>query len=212
MKEKFINAFVAMRETEVRDMAEAMLSSGMTPQEILDASREALETIGRRFENQEAFLPELIMGGEIMQQISVLLKPRMEKEAKKSSRRGSVLIGTVAGDIHNIGKDLVCFMLDVNGFDVYDLGVDVPAQTFVEKIREIKPDVVGLSALLTTAFDSMKNTVDAIRDAGLRDSVKIAIGGGPVDDLLVEYTGADAYGIGCHGRRGPGPESWTEEV
>jgi len=106
---------------------------------------------------------------------------------------GKFVIGTVAGDIHDIGKNVVTFMLGVNGFEVYDLGVDVPAQKFVEAIEETKAEIMGLSGFLTLAFDSMKETVDAMRAAGLRDKVKIMIGGGQVDDEIRKYTGADAY-------------------
>ncbi len=193
MSEELIQAFVDMQEQEVLRLVQAMLDEGADPQGILTASRQALEAIGRRFESGRAFLPELIMGGEIMNQVSRLIKPKLRQEAE-IERRGKVLIGTVAGDIHDIGKDLVVFMLDVNGFEVCDLGVDVPAEAFVEKIREFEPRMVGLSALLTTTFESMKTTVDTIREAGLRDRVKIAIGGGTIDELLVDYTGADAYG------------------
>ena len=114
-----------------------------------------------------------------------------EKGAQKS---GKVIIGTVAGDIHDIGKDIVTFMLDVSGFDVLDLGVDVPVETFVTKIKEFQPQVVGLSGFLTLAFDSMKQTVEAIEKAGLRDKVKIMIGGGQIDDEVRKYVKADAYG------------------
>ncbi|MBU2548885.1 MAG: cobalamin-dependent protein [Proteobacteria bacterium] len=193
MNQELIDAIVGMREDEAIRIAEAWLAGGADPQAVLTASRQALEAIGRRYESRQAFLPELIMGGEIMKAVAARVKPRIGQEAEVS-RRGRVLIGTVAGDIHDIGKDLVVFMLDVNGFEVYDLGVDVPPEVFVEKIRELKPQVVGLSALLTTAFETMKSTVEAIREAGLRDRVKIAIGGGTLDELLVGYTGADAYG------------------
>jgi 5-methyltetrahydrofolate--homocysteine methyltransferase len=112
----------------------------------------------------------------------------------KVERRGKVLIGTVEGDIHDIGKDIVVFMLDVNGFEVMDLGIDVPVQKFVDAVREFKPAVVGLSGFLTLAFDAMKATVEALSKAGLRDKVKIMIGGGQIDDQVRKYTEADAYG------------------
>ena len=108
--------------------------------------------------------------------------------------KGKVLIGTVAGDIHDIGKDVVSFMLDVNNFEVLDIGIDVPAETFVQKIKEFQPDVVGLSGFLTQAFDQMKVTVEAIKAAGLRDKVKIMIGGAIMDTKVSTYVGADAFG------------------
>jgi len=109
-------------------------------------------------------------------------------------REGKVIIGTVAGDIHDIGKNIVTFMLDVNGFEIYDLGVDVPAQVFIEKIEETGAGVVGLSGFLTLAFDAMRETVHAISEAGLRERVKIMIGGGMINEEIRQYTGADAYG------------------
>ncbi len=120
--------------------------------------------------------------------------PRMQAQAAGAAKQGTVVIGTVQGDIHDIGKDIVGFMLDVNGFEVVDLGVDVPASAFVAKVEEVKPQVVGLSGFLTLAFDQMKATVDAIRAAGLRDQVKIMIGGAIMDETVRAYIGADAYG------------------
>jgi 5-methyltetrahydrofolate--homocysteine methyltransferase len=132
------------------------------------------------------------LAGEILSGIMEIIKPKLEKVTAK--RLGKVVIGTVERDIHDIGKNVVTFMLDANGFDVYDLGVDVPSQKFVEKIREVKPKVVGLSGLLTVAYDSMKGTVEAIKEAGLREKVKIMIGGGQVNKDIAKYVGADAYG------------------
>jgi 5-methyltetrahydrofolate--homocysteine methyltransferase len=126
-------------------------------------------------------------------QISELLKPELAK-MPEVERHGKVLIGTVEGDIHDIGKNIVSFMLDVNGFEVLDLGVDVPPQKFVEAIGDFQPQVVALSGFLTLAFDAMKNTVTAIEAAGLRDKVKIMLGGGQVNEEISNYAGADAYG------------------
>jgi 5-methyltetrahydrofolate--homocysteine methyltransferase len=130
----------------------------------------------------------------MMQAIGGLVKPKLKAQAKQTVTLGKVLIGTVAGDIHDIGKDVVSFMLDVNGFEVVDLGVDVPAAAFVAKIQEVKPNIVGMSGFLTMAFDQMKRTVEAIKEAGLRDNVKIMIGGAIMDDRAAAYSGADAYG------------------
>ena len=121
------------------------------------------------------------------------MKPHL-KAAAGGKTRGTVVIGTVQGDIHDIGKDVVVLMLDVYGYDVHDLGVDVPAEQFVDAIRDFRPQVVGLSGLLTLAFDSMKATVDAIAAAGLRDQVKIMVGGAPADRQVQDYTGADGWG------------------
>ena len=193
MPDTLVDAIAGMRESEALALTQQMLDSGVDPLKILDDCRAAMEIVGARFETGEYFIPELILAGEILKQTSALVKPRIQHvgEVKK---HGKVVIGTVKGDIHNIGKDIVTFMLDVNGFEVYDLGVDVPAQTFVDKIAAVKPDVVALSGFLTLAFDSMKETVAAIKAAGLRDGVKIMVGGGTVDDHVRVYTGADAFG------------------
>jgi methylmalonyl-CoA mutase cobalamin-binding domain/chain len=190
---ELVNAMVDMREEDALKLTKEMVASGADPMEILDACKEALEIIGQRFEEGEAFVPELVMAGEMMGQITDLVKPQIEQDAPVEPL-GKVLMGTVAGDIHDIGKDVVVFMLDANGFEVIDLGIDVAPETFVEKIRETQPDVVGLSGLLTLAFESMKETVDAIQAAGLRDEVKIMIGGAPVDEHVQEYAGADDWG------------------
>ena len=108
--------------------------------------------------------------------------------------RGKVVIGSVKGDIHDIGKNILAFMLDINGFEVHDLGFDVPAEKFVDALKEVKPEIVGMSALLSTALESMKNTVAVIEDAGILDQIKIMVGGGAVGEKFKEYTGADAYG------------------
>ena len=152
-----------------------------------------MEIVGKRFAEGDYFLRELIYSAEILNGITAIVKPKLKKEVQ-TERLGKVIIGTVAGDIHDIGKDIVVFMLDVSGFEVYDLGVDVPAQKFIEKIRETNAPIVGLSGFLTLAFDSMKETVGAIEAAGLRDKVKIMIGGGQIDEEIRKYTGADAYG------------------
>jgi len=152
-----------------------------------------MEIVGKRFANSEYFIPDLIYSGEILKEITDLVRPKLTKAAEVK-RLGKVVFGTVAGDIHDIGKDIVVFMLDVNGFEVYDLGVDVPAQKFVEKVKESGAPIVGLSGFLTLAFDSMKETIEAIKAAGLRDGVKIMIGGGQISEEIRKYTGADAFG------------------
>lgn len=195
MTNELIDAMVNMREQEALDLAGKMLAAGEDPLKVLEFCRQALEIVGQRFEAEEYFLPELIMSGEMLKKISQIAKPFIKQESsQKTEGIGKVVIGSVKGDIHDIGKDIVVFMLDINGFEVHDLGVDVPADKFVDAIRKVQPAVVGMSALLTTAFESMKNTVDVIKEAGLRDQVKIMIGGGAVDDKVREYSGADAYG------------------
>jgi len=152
-----------------------------------------MNIVGQRFASQDYFIPDLVFSGEILKGVVKRLEPHLKKGAEPE-RIGKVIIGTVAGDIHDIGKDLVVFMLDVNGFEALDLGIDVPVEKFVDAIKASGSTVVGLSGFLTLAFDSMKDTIDAIKDAGLRDQVKIMIGGGQINDEVKSYVGADAYG------------------
>ncbi len=193
MNDKLINLMADLREEETMKMVNALIEAGVDPVTILDDARNAMEIVGKRFERCEYFIPDLMMAGEILQDITKVVKPHI-LQAQIGSRKGKVLIGTVAGDIHDIGKDIVTFMLDVSGYDVLDIGIDVPVETFVEKTREFKPQVVGLSGFLTLAFDSMKLTIEALVGAGLRDGLKIMIGGGQMDDEVRKYVRADAYG------------------
>jgi methanogenic corrinoid protein MtbC1 len=193
MSKELVNAIADMREGEALKLAKEMVAGGSEPMAILDAAREAMAIVGQRYEEGTYFLPELVLAGEMLNQITDMVKPELAK-LPEIERHGKVVIGTVEGDIHDIGKDIVTFMLDVNGFDVLDLGVDVPAQKFVEAIQDFEPQVVGLSGFLTLAFDAMKETVEAIKTAGLRDEVKIMIGGGQVNEEISKYAGADAYG------------------
>jgi len=193
MKNRLADLIADLKEDETIALVKDLVKQGTNPASILDDARAAMETVGKRFENYEYFIPDLMMAGEILKDISGIVKPLMAS-GQTVTKKGKVLIGTVAGDIHDIGKDIVTFMLDVSGYDVLDIGIDVPVETFVQKIRDFQPQVVGLSGFLTLAFDSMKNTVRGLREAGLRDNVKVMIGGGQIDDEVRRYAEADAYG------------------
>jgi len=193
MSYSLVTALSDLKEEEALKISEERLNSGESPQGILDDARAAMEIVGKRFEDSEYFIPDLVYSGEILQQITTMVKPKL-KGNSQVERIGKIIIGTVAGDIHDIGKNIVTFMLDINGFEVHDLGIDVPVQKFVEEIKEANIKVVGLSGFLTLAFDSMKETIDGIKSAGLRDDVKIMIGGGQIDEEIKKYTGADSYG------------------
>ena len=193
MSGELMKAIAELEEKEALKLTKEKLDRGEQPRLILDESRSGMEIVGKRFSEGTYFLPELIFSAEIFKEITEIVKPRLKRDVQ-TKRLGKVIIGTVSGDIHDIGKDIVVFMLDVNGFEVYDLGVDVSPQKFVEKIQETNAPIVGLSGFLTLAFDSMKETVNAIKAAGLRDKVKIMIGGGQIDEQIMKYTGADAYG------------------
>jgi methanogenic corrinoid protein MtbC1 len=192
MSQKLIDAITEMREEDAVNITNELLDGGTSPVDILDACKDAMDVIGKRFESGDAFLPELMLAGEMMTVISGIIKPRMAEDAV-TEKLGKIVIGTVEGDIHDIAKDIVVFMLDLNGFEVTDLGVDVPPAKFVEAVKETGATIVGLSGFLTLAYDPMKDTVAALKAAGL-DNVKVMIGGGQVDDQIRQYTGADAYG------------------
>jgi len=188
-----VNLLADLKEQEALKVVKDRLGKGDDALKILDDARKGMEIVGKRFASSQYFIPDLVYSGEILKVISELVKPKLTKAAG-TKKLGKVVFGTVAGDIHDIGKDIVVFMLDVSGFEVYDLGVDVPVQKFVDKIKETGAPVVGLSGFLTLAFDSMKQTIEAIKSAGLRDKVKVMIGGGQMSEEVRKYTGADAYG------------------
>jgi 5-methyltetrahydrofolate--homocysteine methyltransferase len=182
-----------LKEPEALGCVERALKEGGDPMDLLGQAKEGMNIVGQRFAEGYYFIPDLIFSGEILKGIVKMLEPHL-KQDEKENRLGKVIIGTVAGDIHDIGKDLVVFMLDVHGFEVLDLGIDVPVQKFVDTIKESGSTVVGLSGFLTLAFDAMKDTIEAIDAAGLRDQVKIMVGGGQINDQVKGYVGADAYG------------------
>ena len=191
---RLTETFANMEEQEAFRIAAEMLGNGADPIQIVEACQKALEIVGKRFETGEMFLPELIMAGEMMKAISEMVKPKLKGTMVKKEGLGKVILGTVKGDVHDIGKNILGFLLETQGFEVIDLGVDVKPARFVEKISESGATVVALSALLTLAFDAMKQTIDAIREAGLRDQVKIMIGGAPVNEQVCSFTGADVCG------------------
>ncbi|MGD9100569.1 MAG: cobalamin-dependent protein [Anaerolineae bacterium] len=193
MSQQLVDAITDMREADALKITNELLEGGAKPPDILDACRRAMEIVGDRFEKGYAFIPELIFAGEMLAQISDVLKPVMEEEVEVAEKLGKIVIGTVEGDIHDIAKDIVAFMLEINGFDVMDLGVDVPPAKFVAATKEFGASIVALSGFLTLAYDPMKATVGALREAGL-DDVKVMIGGGQVDEQIRQYTGADAFG------------------
>ncbi len=198
MSERLVEAMADMREEEALAEARELLEGGADPLAILQLAREAMDIVGRRYAEGTYFLPELIMAGEMLSRVSEMTQARISGAGPagegKDTPQGKVVIGTVKGDIHDIGKGIVCFMLEAAGFRVIDLGVDVPPARFVEAVREHGPEVLGLSGLLTLAYDPMKETVSALREAGVRDGVRVMIGGGAIDEGIRAYTGADAYG------------------
>ena len=189
-----VNFIAEMMEEDAKALTQKYLDEGKAPLEIIDAYKEALSIVGKRFEEGTYFVPELILAGEMMKTASELMKPLMSTDQASNGKKvGKFLLGTVEGDIHDIGKDMVAMLLDMNGFEVKDLGVDVPAQVFCDAFKDFEPDIVGMSGLLTLSYDSMKQVVDALKGIGVRDNVKILIGGGQVDEHACKYVGADAW-------------------
>jgi dimethylamine corrinoid protein len=193
LTETLTSALVEMREDDVLVAVGAAKDAGTASADIIAALQAGMKDIGDKYEAGEYFLSELIMSAEIFKR--ALAELGLDQSAADTGTRGTVVLGTVHTDIHDIGKNIVASVLSANGFKVVDLGVDVPAQMFVDAARENDAKVIGLSCLLTTAFPAMQQTVAAFADAGLRDTVTIMIGGGPVSSDLAQQLGADSAGV-----------------
>lgn len=195
--EELTEAIVEMEENKAMGLTKELLDNGADPLEVFDAYQKAMAEVGKRFENGVYFIPELIMSGNMMNMAMETIKPYLKSgEAKDEAKKlGKILIATVEGDIHDIGKNIVSTLLELNGFDVKDLGVDVPVDTIISEAKAFGADIVGLSGLLTLAFDPMKNIVAKLGEEGLRDKMKVIIGGGQMDEQVRQYVGADAFVI-----------------
>ena len=190
---KIKELLVSFEEESLMAEVKKELDKGTKPMDVLIECQNAMVEIGNLFNAGEMFVSDLMMAGELFKEVNALTMPLLKKDDLPSA--GKIILGTVQNDIHDIGKDIVHNMLTANGFEVIDLGVDVSPEQFVAAIKEHKAKALALSCLLVSCYDSIRTTVDAIKAAGLRDQVKIIIGGGPVDDSVVAYSGADAMGI-----------------
>jgi len=194
--------FNAMRQSIVdgapehaSELANKALELGIAPLEAINKGFvSGLNYIGEQFNRGEVFLPDLVMAGEAMKAAVAVLEPEMQKRGTQREILGKVVLGTVKGDIHEIGKTLVSTLLSASGFQVFDLGVDVPIERFAEKARELQADIVGVSALLTTTMQGQKSVVESLERHGLRPRVKVIVGGAPVTRDWAEKIGADGYG------------------
>lgn len=196
-KEQFKDMAQSVIDGEVEDaerLARQAIEQGVDP---LDAINQGfvvgVNHVGEGYAAGEMFLPDLVLAGEAMKAAVAVLEPEMKRRGTKRQMLGTVVMGTVEGDIHDIGKTLVATMLSATGFQVYDLGVDVPVETFLERARKVNADVVGLSALLTTTMVKQKTVIEALEEAGLRRQVKVMVGGAPVTRSWTEEIGADGY-------------------
>jgi len=176
------------------EAAQAGLKAGVNPVEIIEAYASAMGEVGVDFEKGKLFLPHVLAASEAMNAGIAVLKPEMEKTKAKTTSKGVIVIGTIEGDIHSIGKDIVASMLGIAGFDVVDLGRDVPITTFVAKVKELNPIIVGSSALMTTTMVNQIQIEEQLKAAGVRDSVKTMVGGAPVTQDWADKIGADIYG------------------
>lgn len=195
MEEVLQKLFDAVLEGDfdgVKTNVQASLDANLDPNSILnDGMIAAMREVGCRFEAGEYYVPEMLIAARAMQTGMAILKPALQQTDRKSS--GTVVMGTVKGDLHDIGKNLVALMLEGAGYEIVDLGVDVPAEEFVKKAIELKPDVIGMSALLTTTMPSMKTTIDALDAAGLRKNIKVIVGGAPVTETYAHQIEADGF-------------------
>ena len=193
-QESLSQAMADLAEEKVKVLIKEKIAAGVPATQILKECQAGMAEVGNRYEEEKYFVSELMYAGEIMKDIMADLGPMLSGEQESEATLGKVVLGTVKGDIHDLGKDVVALMLRGAGFDVIDLGVDVPPEKFVAAVKESGAKIVGMSVFLTMAYEAATATVKAIRKAGLRDKVSIMIGGGPVTDLVREKTGCDFYG------------------
>jgi len=190
--QQIYEAVLEGQSPEVQSKVQAALDAGCDPAEILNGGMiGAMAEVGRLFESGEYFVPEMLISARAMQAGMTILKPHLQASDIKSA--GRVIIGTVKGDLHDIGKNLVAMMLEGAGFEIVDLGSDVPPEKFVQALQEKPADIVALSALLTTTMPNMKTTIEALEAAGVRERVKVIIGGAPVTEAYAKNIGADGY-------------------
>lgn len=182
MENKIIEAMAKLDKDSVISAVKEELERNKDPLQIIEKLRQGLDMVGEKYQRGEYFLLELIMAGEIFKDASSFVLPKIKERYGRVSKKGKVLIGTVAGDIHDLGKNIVSTLLECAGIEVIDLGVDVPAEVFVEKIKEHRPKVVGMSGLLTASIDEMNKIIEAMERAGLREKVKVIVGGGIVGE------------------------------
>jgi len=192
MLEELKRAVLSGDDERAAELTKKALEEGIEPGKVLnEALIPAMEIVGREYEEGERYVPEMLISAEAMKAAMEVLRPRLMETGVRL--KGKVVIGTVEGDLHDIGKNLVAMMLEGAGFEVIDLGVEVTAERFVQAVREHKPDVLGMSALLTTTMIHMPEVIEALKEAGLREEVKVIVGGAPVTQEYAEKIGADGY-------------------
>lgn len=180
---------------KARQNAREALAIGMDPLEALEEGlSKGMTVVGERFQNGEAYLPDLLLAAEVFNAAMEVLKPELEAQKKRLGKKGTVLIGTVRGDVHNIGKNIVATVLETNGFEVVDIGVDNPALKFIEEAERVGADVIALSSLMTTTMPAQREVIETLEEMGLRQRYRVIVGGGPVNQAWADEIGADGYG------------------
>lgn len=187
-------AMLSLEKADVTACTKEALEMGLEPLDIIDRGLlPGLQAIGKKFEDEEMFLPELMISALLFQDAMAILQPVIKEQGKASRKKGVVVIGTVKGDMHYIGKDIVKLLLDISGFEVHDLGVDVDPLKFIQKAKDVQADIIALSALLTTTLVGQRDVIEGLGGQGVRDRFKVLVGGGAVTKKWAEEIGADGY-------------------
>jgi len=191
MASNLTNKLVELERDQVLSEVKERLDQGKDPMRIFEECKQGMKIVGERYKKKEYFLAELMLSGDLFKEVTELIEPFLSGKKTEGDIKGKVILGTIQGDIHDLGKDIFATLLKLEGFEIYDLGVDVNPDIIVEKVKEIQPDFLGFSALLTITFDPMKEVIDKLKEAGLRDKLKILVGGGITTSLVKDYIGAD---------------------
>lgn len=193
MSDLLVQAVADLDEKKVLKLVKQCLKEGQDPKLIVEKIALGMDKVGELYEQGEYFIADLIMAGNIFKDILSIPRMKFDSDEPFRKKSGKIVLGTVAGDLHDIGKDIFKRMVEVRGYEIHDLGVNVQVEVFVDKVREIRPDIVAMSGVLTLALDSMKDTVEGLKQAGLRDQVKVLIGGRPVSKEACKWIGADCF-------------------
>ncbi|MFX1425310.1 MAG: B12-binding domain-containing protein [Promethearchaeota archaeon] len=191
MTSDLTNNLIELKREKVLSEIMERLSQNEDPMKIFDECKQGMELVGERYKNKEYFLAELMLSGDLFREVMELIEPYLGEQKIEGDIKGRVLLATIQGDIHDLGKNILATLLKIEGFEVHDLGVDVKPEIVVEKVKEIQPDFLGFSALLTITFDPMKEVIDKLDKVGIRDKLKILVGGGITTQLVKDYIGAD---------------------
>jgi 5-methyltetrahydrofolate--homocysteine methyltransferase len=193
-QEAIKDAIINGKHQEIEELVRKAMADKANPEELInDVMIAAMDTVGKKFAANEIYVPEMLVSALTMKKGLELIKPLLKAEGAGAAK-GTIVMGTVKGDIHDIGKNLVVMMLQGAGFNVYDLGVDLSSEQVIEQVEKVKPDILGLSALLTTSMPEMKKVIEALKEGKLRDRVKVMVGGAPLNTAFAEKIGADGYG------------------